>query len=174
MKLSYKNSDKGGSALIIGLIIAAVVVVVGGAAFYISKSSSKDDNNISTSNQSADNKTSTRPIQSPSTKAQSLPADYPAKAAPIYKPSTTAMAMKMGNGWLVTVSSKDDVKDVAKSIKATYEKLGAKVDVTPFNDKGVGQLVASYGGYGSIITYNTDTDKNITSITYHVDPQAKR
>ncbi len=75
---------------------------------------------------------------------------------------------------MVTIESDDDIDDIAESILDTYESMGAKVTQTPFNDEGVGQVAGGNAGYGITITYNTDTDKNVSSIVYHVKPQIER
>lgn len=52
MKSYLKNSNKSGSAMVIGLIIAAIVVIGGGAAFYIVKGNSNNKDNSATTQSS--------------------------------------------------------------------------------------------------------------------------
>lgn len=103
-----------------------------------------------------------------------LPDGYPSTEAPIYQPSTITYASKIGDGWVIAAESRADINAVTQSIYDTYQSLGAKVTQTPLNEEGVGQVAGGNAGYGVIITYNTDNEKNVTSISYNVSPQPKR
>ncbi len=82
--------------------------------------------------------------------------------------------MNIGEDWMVTIESDDDIDDIAGLILDTHESMDAKVTQTPFNDEGDGQIAGGNAGYGIIITHNTDPDKNVSSIAYHVKPQIER
>lgn len=107
-----------------------------------------------------------------------LPDGYPADIAPIYEPSTVTHAMKMGSGvalqYLVTAQTTDSVDVVAKSLAENYKAQNVRVNQTPLNDKGVGQIVVSKDGYGIAITYSAGDKPDTTSLTYNVNPQRGR
>lgn len=107
-----------------------------------------------------------------------LPEGYPGDAAPIYQPSTVTHAFKMGSGamlkYMVTAETGDSVDVVASSLADDYRSRGANVSVTPVNEKGTGQVVASIDGYGIVMTYSAGEKPGTTSITYDVHPQRGR
>jgi|AntRauTorckE6833_2_1112554.scaffolds.fasta_scaffold00108_21 hypothetical protein len=164
------NSQSGNASVI--AIILACVVVGGGAVYFMTNNGNEDTTTIPEevgSTQTGAEQTAQQPAAA---EPKSLPESYPVADAPIYQPGTIEMATEMGaDNWFVSLLTDDDVTTVAESIASDFEALGAKVTQTPINEDGVGQVVASLGGYGTIMTYSTDTDKNKTSISYNVSKQ---
>lgn len=167
------RNNQTGSALIIGIIIA-LVVIVGGAVAYFMTRSADDDTTTNTNVETTQEKSAESADDKSVAESKPLPDGYPTDEAPIYQPSTVTFTSTIGDGWMVIVESEDSTEDVARSIFDNYTALGATVSQEPLNDKGVGQVVGSNGGYGVIVTYGTDDDKNVTSISYDVKPQIKR
>lgn len=175
------DSKQSGSALVIVLVL--VLIVCFAAAYFIPLRIYADRGKaVTTSSQTAtatpaDNLTNQ--AKKPATKKPAtekpgtitLPDGYPVTAAPIYDPSTLVWGSAMGTGWQVIAETSDSLAKTAQTIADTYQALGAIVNQDPVNDKGVGQVAASYGGYGIIATYSFDDDKNVTRISYNVKAQ---
>jgi hypothetical protein len=153
----------------VGLIIALFLIVGGGTVYFMTKTDNGDV--AATPDQASATQVESSQAATP-VEPKSLPDDYPSKEAPIYQPGTIEMAMGIGSGgWLVVLDTNDDITTVAESIAREYEALGANVTQTPLNEDNVGQTVASLGGYGTIMTYHVDTEKNVTQISYSVNKQ---
>lgn len=166
-----KNKQAGGVSALL-LIIVLLLMVAAGATYFMPKG----ENSVpgATTEEPESSQAESQQAQQPAEKAEakSLPESYPAADAPVYEPSTIEMATGMGaNSWFISVLTADDIATVAQTIVSNYEALGAEITQTPLNDDGVGQTVASLGGYGTIITYSTDTDLEQTSISYTVSKQ---
>lgn len=114
----------------------------------------------------------------PKQASKPLPEGYPADVVPLYEPSTVTVAMKMGSGrslkYMIIVETTDSVAVVAKSLADHYKAQGVKINQAPLNEEGLGQMVASKGGYGIMMIYGSGDKPGTTNITYDVTPQRGR
>lgn len=166
------KSNQSGGAMVAILLVA---VLIASGALVGCSGASPDTPAAATAATGADSAAPVAPKQA----SEALPEGYPADVAPIYEPSTVTHAMKLGSGvmlqYLVTAETADSVDVVAKSLAEHYKAQGVRVNQTPLNEEGVGQIVVSKGGYGIQMTYAAmDAKPGTTNITYNVNPQPGR
>lgn len=176
------SRPRGGKKTII--LVIMVLIAAGVVAYYASSGigfSQGDGAEFTTSAdvdraQPVDMVVSAPAGSEPASKA--LPDGYPGDVAPIYEPSTVTYAGKMGSGaslkYLVVADTEDDLDMVIESLTEYYTARGVKINETPLNDEGVGQMVFSKDDYGISITYSAADKPNTTNISYSVSPQRAR